>query len=1015
MNIFKKIINNKTGQAITEYVLVLLIVSAAAAAINTTYESTTNLISSLAKNINETNVQGDGSGGAGAATFVPPNAFTENTWGVIPLDAPELRASSGNSITTNSSTIDTVGSSNLDYDNGEDKKAKGKFVPVAYFMANQPATWDTLTVYDYSYDLDEGSDTALKKFWKIEKTGNLAGNEDLKYVALTPNCNLVDTCRLDNADSRWNTGGTEKTVFTQFTDLGGKNSMAYSNSRDNQLFEDGFCFGSAQQCLPRHLSNGYYKISLIVIDKDHNESALVEQNITIKPEGFQVSYKYEYGNTQVISKTPIDDSDGEEKRELVDHQYGLVTDLYGVKHPVIEMNMIRKYSTKRYIIKTRQERILCAISIDTNTGQEVAKECFDAEWIYSEKEIADGGNAGFDTEGDDVSGNLWEKEKLVDNDWVFYIYDKRSLFNKRFVGDNGKAIDLELKNDKGEFTSSGGATYIDSMSKFDEYNSLDGRNDTSEESHDWQNSNTALKSNFSSHKDPKNDTYIDGFDQLTIYYNSKVYPSADVNNSGAKIQGTNNTSYTGRDAFDDGPNTPSGNSPTTTVKKNAFASTSYIDFADHTDHPAYIAPAYERSCIKNCNNEEFEAIKESPEVSIMQLQSTYALLDDKMNNNEKTKKLVEPFDEAIYRNEKDDFSDGSTMYQLRTDLSGRDENGDKYITESDNDYDPEFISIRLSLNDFYGYNPGANMDTVKNATSEMKTAFQEQMSDTTKGLAYPTNYDYKAYKNNKNVGCNECTEPNFNVDGKMAQTEYRIVEGEVSPGGSHSSGSSCTATAYYPDVSMSEYMDARTRQYNWLEHAAFDWVYEYSGSGDGSAQKATSGARGNKTIKIRIAHWHTLGRSLKETTMGRYTDPYTTATKSNKPYAAVDMRGINSDINITTMNPDRFLDSMNPKSIFTSSDGQATNDDGDKDDGSGRRDMWRILSGSISTSDKDSDSCSYPKDCDCCSSTYHASAWAKTTITIKYNGLGEEEVSYDLDEGGSSWTTGSCCSCPKEE
>ena len=264
MNIFKKIFKNKTGQAITEYVLVLLIISAAAAAINTTYESTTDLIGSLAKNINETNVQGNG-GGSGAATFVPPNAFTENTWGVTPLDAPELRASSGNSIETNSGTIDAVGSSNLDYDNEEEREVKGKFLPVAYFMANQPSTWDTLTVYDYSYDLDEGSDTALKKFWKIEKTGNLKG-ADTQNVDNNLTCGLVDSCRKEGtAAAIWNTGNTETTLFTGYTtpgdNLTGVNHLEYANSKDKELFEQGFCFGTAAQCLPRHLSNGYYKIT----------------------------------------------------------------------------------------------------------------------------------------------------------------------------------------------------------------------------------------------------------------------------------------------------------------------------------------------------------------------------------------------------------------------------------------------------------------------------------------------------------------------------------------------------------------------------------------------------------------------------------------------------------------------------------------------------------------------------------------------------------------------------------
>ena len=164
MKFFNKIIKQKTGQAIMEYVLVLLVISAAAAAINTTYGSTENLIEQLATNIRQTNV-------TSSTSYVPPNAFIENTWGVTPLDGSPLFKQEGSTgMITDSGAINDPGADNLTPP--EERELKGKHLPVAYFTANQPSTFDILTIYDYSYDFDTDSDINLKKFWKIRMFQN---------------------------------------------------------------------------------------------------------------------------------------------------------------------------------------------------------------------------------------------------------------------------------------------------------------------------------------------------------------------------------------------------------------------------------------------------------------------------------------------------------------------------------------------------------------------------------------------------------------------------------------------------------------------------------------------------------------------------------------------------------------------------------------------------------------------------------------------------------------------------
>lgn len=975
MKFFNKIFSKKGGQAIAEYVLVLLIVSAAAAAINTTYHSSENLIKELSQNIRNKNVANEKN-----SFYVPPNALLYNTWGTEAVeDNPLIASGDKKTISTSPNSIVEPDQSNQN----ENFVMKGKHNPIAYFITNQPSTWDTLSVYDYSYDLDGGDASKLKRFWKFEKISNVNSVDDNKNLE----CSHVKNCS-PGSSGIWDTRSTTNATYKNFTALGGKNTLTYPSKRDAELLSQGYCYGTVHQCLPTNLSNGNYSIHLIVIDEDQNEAPEAIQTITVKSQRLKLQYVYEYGEEKIVGKKVVKD-DGIKEVKLIDHQYALVTDLYGVKHPVIEMNMVRTSSNKTYEVKTEQKIKTCQVLVDPDTGEEKGERTnCKIETVEQTKEVQGGGSAGFDKD----EGNLWKEEKMIANDWIFYIYDKRSLFNKKFLGNNNennlnltKATgDLDGKVTGGQYTNGQGL----SSSK---YNSLRGLTQPAADEIVWsenKRSNSNMTLNNSS-IDAKNLGTNFQTSQMSLYSSSPYYPYEDKNSNLAnRVIGVNNTNYNGNSS----------------VGTNSYADTSGTqDFFDHIsvkkDHNAISSIAYERKCIKNCNSQNFTAVNKTPDVDIIQLESSYYLL----SQQPQTKNVEQEFSDLIYRDNTPDFSDGSSMYLLRTNI--------EQATSHDNNFSPDFVSIRLSLNDFYGYNPGANMDTVKlsgtNATNA-KTAFDAQITgEAAKANRYPTNNNY-----GDGVGCNECTEPNFNYDGKMQWTEYRMVEGDT---GSLNESFECsigddTSTVYYPTFSISEKMDARTRQYNWVEHASFDWVYEYSGSGNGSALKATNGSKGNKTYKIRRANWHTIGRTLPEITMGKYNDPYVLATANNNPYASAPT----DNRILKPTDPIRFNANMNDKSIVTASDGKGVGEGAGKD-GSGREDFWNILRGSISETRTDSTTATKDIDCPCGGSKWKTkTCTVKTTLTVSYTGLGDAISQVKTNHSSNTKTHGKCDSCKTE-
>lgn len=997
-----------------EYAIVLLVISAAAAAINTAYGSSEDLIERLAHNIRNTNITSE-------TTYVPPNSIQSNTWGVIPMDgSPLIHDGEDTKISTNPSSINPM----PEWDPDEER-VKGKHLPVAYFMANQPSTFDILTVYDYSYDLDETDSGQLKRFWKMEKTGNLTG-ADADYDNSDLTCDMVENCSRTRANSWegfpayvWNTKGFENGRYTGWHSTNGKSNFENSTERDEEILAENYCYGTASECLPKHLSNGYYTISLIVIDQDQNETDVYQQSITIRSEGLKYGYVYEYTDPIVVSRVEMP-YEGDEEIKLVDHQFGTVTDLYGVKHPVIEMNMLRSSRLKRYKVTTSQFSCQRLVIIETDTGKTVPintnPKCINSNdntgvEIRSET-IVDGTGSATSTDGS-TEGNLWLEEKMQKNKWTIYVYDKRSLFNKRFIGkpSNTTLSDLTTTTTNGttKTNASGGHTYISNPDNFQDsdFNSLRGNtmiSDSNQNELIWTttagNTPTTKRSNLTTLTENTGSTT-----QMHIDINNSMYPTADktpATRTQNGVKGYNNTGYT-----------------SDSVPNNKEAAGRGVDFEDHETHPAMSNVVYYRKCIKGCENTAFLPLNDNdlPDVDIVQVQSNYLLTDDISTTNAtptgnavKTTTISEPFSDTIYRDTNPDFSDDSRMYQLRTLTRG-------VSNPTENNLEPDFISVRLSLNDYYGYNPGANLNDAKlNGVAvgdDIKSYYLStpNINDTDHEPYVITNHDF----NNNGLGCNECTEPNFNTDGKVQWTEYRTVDGSVSPTETYTHGR-CGTTFSYPSHSYSIDMDARTRQYNFVEHAAFDWVYEYSGEGDGSARKATDGTAGNRTLKIRRAHWHTLGRKLDQITMGRYTDPYTVATRNNNPY-----KNAPTSSNFSSATKDiRFLQTNNAgdgKDIITASDTQTISSVGHSDS-SGRSDYWRVLKGSASDSTSTGwmSSCTIYGSCSCGGSR-GTDYYVKTTTKIKlsYTGLDPEVVTYELDYDTDSDSWNNCSECPKTE
>lgn len=939
-----------------EFTLILCICAMAAGAINSTKASVEDLMVELGTNIaNHGTIHEDEDGNIYTSMTLPEIKDIGDVWGITPTpsDIGKFGAIEYNATSIEKPADKTVG-------------IGGKFTPVAQFLASTGSTYDLTIYYDTSYDPDGGSSAWLDRYWLVQR---------VETAPSEISCGQNPLCQGTSGSNVFENGDITNTYHPNQFSLSKTQNLGGTIITDPESQFYGYCHGVASECIPKNYANGTYRITLVVQDLDGNTSSP-------KSIEFEIETKHDYyGYIEEVVDTynEIYNQENDESQKyvaLVDHDFGLIEDLYGVEHVVIRKNMLRTSVPSTWSIKTTSEICKYLVLYDGKTGEEISRETEPVScWTQTvtTDDFESSGDAGFDTENtdEDEKGNLWESAYLENNSWKFYIYDKRSLYYKGLLPATQHKTDaispiLSASTDSDtKYNSITNNTGADIGGDFKGVWKVSGAKSEITDANGNKYSAITGNRNLCTTADLGGSNYTPvanpkGCAEGQVYmYDYQDHPSdnLDVINK-AKI-----SAYVkGVGLNNEGPN------PNTSSE----AQTNGKDMNLHVSSPNWISDIYLRTCVGSaCTS----TTRWKSHVShgtleddvVLQVESNYKYYrykdydannpDPKLLNIKKEYKT--DTDEAWdlpYRNDVPDFNDGSEMYQLRQNAKKT----NKYLgtgNGQENNLDPEFISVRLSLADGKNYNPGFD--------------------------AY-TNQPYDG----SGRGCAECTEPNYNEDVKIQWTEVReiTVKGQAANGQhvdevscSVSDGGTCNFTFNHHWSDQTFKRNARTRQMNIVEHLAFDWVYEYSGSGNN--------VNTYNTYKIKRAHWHTMGRTAQTIKSGLPDDPYTLATDSNGGGA-------------------RQTASNNPKRLFTDTD-KSNLPANNTVDGISNPEYWKILRGTIShtissgttQSHTHYKTCSRTRTCSCggggtCTKTLRRTHTWSPYVTINVTWVGFQEV-YD--------------------
>lgn len=961
-------LKKKIGQGLVEFCLIFCIVAIASGAIAATEGSFKDMMITLGNNIADNGVfEENEDGGVNLTMSLPTIKGIDDVWGI--KKAPTETTKFGD-ITYNPDHITFL-------PDDDPTGTGGLYAPIAQFEVVAGSTYDQTIYYDLSYDPDGGDSSWLHRYWLLERLTK-------KETPATLTCDSHNTCvgASNNAvfDVQDSTNIETSSIHTNQFSFAKTNGISSSGG---EIISDSshpyyqYCLGTAEECLPKHYANGIYRIKLVVKDRDNKYSAVRSVQFEVKTKNDYKSYV-----ELVVSSVSDYESEGNDDDKyvaLVDHEFGLVKDLYGVEHVVIQNNMLRTSVSSSWKITTTSRICRYETVIDGITGKEKYRSTEpmkdsqgrDVCWVQTtEVDNMEGlGDAGFSSEEDD-EGNIWTQEKLEKNKWKFYIYDKRSLYYKKLFGNKP-----EQEND----VATSPTLDVDLRTET-EYNSLS--NNQGAEGV-WAVKNyradfTTMPRKTQSGVEDYNHNYDGG---------RNLCPSGQINGSYNVYLSNCAEGKTFMYDFDDHPNDnlleynipykfPAtvellgfNNDPASATNREP-STTEGTYMKDHTIYEKVSSDYYTTTCAGlNCALKwQANTGTVEDEELVLQIQSNYNYFythigsidkNHKIDGQYSVENLEEESYEAVYRDASPDYNDGSLMYQIRQNAKGTNkrklwDRGTKTSPGEENNFDPEFTSVRLSLadNSSAGYNPGWNA------------------------------YSNKPYSGDGH-GCAECTEPNYNTDVKMRWTEVRNIS--IPANGSPTIPEEEFECSYgdYPYGTMTYYFDfpgyettrnARTRQMNLVEHVAFDWIYEYSGNGRVLSTP--------QTHKVKRAHWHTMGRTNETILSGRYNDPYEKNTETDDK---------------------RYKTTNNPKRLFTVSDFENL-PTGTIRDGVSDPEYWQILNGSISiTLDAGGEQESHTdtrfrekeNSCDYCSYTQRKDHWLEGTVSLNIRWFGMSEIIRD--------------------
>lgn len=991
-------LKKKLGQGMVEFALIFCIVAIASGAIASTEGSFRKLMNDLGQNIADQSVWSKADDGSLQLEMTVPQISTlEEAWGI--KTAPTETGKLG--------TIQYEPSDLIILPEEDDTGKGGFFSPIAQFQVAAGSAYDEVLYYDTSYDPDGGEAGWLMRYWLLKR---------LTEYDTPIECQDNSMCAGKETYERFETGNTSietSSIHTQQFSFHNAERKGGEIIKEDDVAYKHYCLGTAQECLPKYYANGKYSISLLVKDRDGQFSS--EKTVTFEVKTKADYYSYVDEVVSMSTKFQSQEDNTDEYVSLVDHEFGLITDLYGVEHVVIQNNMLRTSVSSTWTVVTTAEVCKFKTLHSGKTGEMIWKDENPIEcWTKtSEREDAEGMDAAGFSPGE---GNMWTQEKMEANDWKFYVYDKRSLYYKGlFSGFNSETVKspelnyANLKTDSkyNSLVTLNGADGVWKVSSYTANFKSMPQNSNSRKDEDETYTYSGIRNlctasevaseaigGYDSRKSScaEGKTYM--FNYLTDHPQDHLpdtpYPRVgkDVsilgwNNDGAKTSNPDTGSDAAKTGNDMEKHTVSTHGASSYAKATCVG-TSCMTKWDYGNG----ALEDNSLVLQAVSNYDFFYIKDTP---------------DKINGKYRIGDNEDKSTEEAYRDSKPDFNDGSLMYQLRQNAKGTNKRKNQAVEDDrgnnfENDYKPEFVSVRLSLadNSPNSYNPGYNAYSNKPFTGDGQ-------------------------------GCSECTEPNYNEDVQIQWTEVRSFK---IPGNTGSTSGSCNGNDISYNHKFSTHTslkrNARTRQMNIVEHFAFDWVYEYSGSGRNQSP--------SNTYKIKRAHWHTMGRTEDTILSGKKEDPYT----------KMEFDG-NTENN-------RYLSSMNPKRVFTETNGSNLPANGNKDMISDPE-YWKILTGKISiTLDSDeamgtiqhthTTSCTIrASGCKCGSNSCTGSKsrqhyyYGKVDIKIDWVGMSEIVLDgpYDATKGQSRYTekywmdshygsytscsgcSASCKSCPEKK